>query len=150
MNDRAVSWMSYLSITWYQNALLAIQLLIFFPLENIGPKDAKAYVFWHVRGESDQIKFSCHTGWREFKYVIVFSCFALALPFYLLLLEMTSFSQTLPLPPFSQTLPLPPPPQAFSKHESHGSTSLAPLCPSILDDISYSSGSLVCSYINHH
>lgn len=115
--------------------------LLFFPLENRGPKDAEAYVFWHVRGESDEIKFSCRTGWRKFKYVIVLSCFVLALPFHLLLLEMTSFNQTLPLLP---------PPRAFSKHQPHGSASLAPLCPSIVDAIGYSSGSWVCSYINHH
>lgn len=115
-----------------QNAPVAIQALIFSP-ENRGPTDAKAYVFWHVRGESDKIKFSCHPGWRELQYVIVFSsCFELALPFYLPLLEMTSFSQTLPLPP---------PPRMFSKHEPHGSASLVPLCPSLVDTISYSSGS---------
>lgn len=118
MSDRAVCWMSYLSITWHQNAPLDVRPLMFWP-ENTGPKDSKAYVFWHVRGESDKVKFSCHTKWREFKYVMVCShCFVLMLTCYLLLLEMTSFSQALPL------LPLP---QAFSKQESHGSASLASL-----------------------
>lgn len=100
------------------NVPMDMQFLIFSP-ENKGPKNSKPSIFWHVRGESDKVKFSCHTGWREFKYVIVFSvCFVPVLPFYLLLLKMTSFSQTLPL------LPLP---QAFSKHEPHGSASLVSL-----------------------
>lgn len=125
------------------NANMPSQLpsLLFFPPENRGPKGAEASVFWHVRGESDEIKFSCRTGRRKFEYVIVLGCFVLALPFHLLLLETTSFNQTLPLLP---------PPWAFSKHQPHGSASSEPLCPSVVDAIGYSSGSWVCSYINHH
>lgn len=36
-----------------------------------------------VRGESDEIKCSCHTRWRKFKFVIVLGCVVLALPFHL-------------------------------------------------------------------